>query len=236
MKPTVKPQTTRVLKNLDCVFEIDDLIKVIGKTAQIRQLQQEIRWAHETLLSHTQAKAAVGLFPVERLSGNKVVIYGTDNKKPTLLDIGAKADLLLPARLAQISVITLGPEIDRLRKDLGKKGQSFRSYVLDTAGILALKNIGQSVNQIAENEAVRRGWKVGYRMSPGSCTGWPLKDQRPLCDLLPLKDIGVQIIPSDMLSPLKSVAALVGIGPEYSSLHVKLPCKWCRHKSDCISR
>lgn len=236
MRNNLKTHTTRVLKNLDCSFEIDDLIKAIGKTAHNRHLQQEIHWAHETLQSHTQAKAAVGLYPVEMLNDKKVVIYGADNKKRTFLNIGAKADLLLPARLSQISVITLGPKIDRLRKDVWEKGQRLRSYVLDLAGVLALKKIGQSINQIAEKEAVRRGWKVGYRMSPGSLTGWSLKDQRTLCDLLPLETIGVQILPSAMLSPLKSVAALIGIGPEYSSLQVKLTCKWCRHKSDCIIR
>ncbi|MCP4746599.1 MAG: hypothetical protein GY874_10745 [Desulfobacteraceae bacterium] len=231
----MKINTIKVFENLRFHFELQDLIKAIGKIARVESLKQEICWSYEVIEKHIQAVAVVGLFPIAVIDQHKAVIYGNDFEQIVTLNIGAEAELLFQARLAQISVLTLGSEIDSLRKRIQANRMNLRSYILDIASVLALKYSGQAVNRIAEKEADRRGWGVGYRMSPGSLNGWPLTDQGRLCELLHAETIGVHLKPSAMLSPLKSVTALIGMGPDYSSKNVKSACKWCRRKMDCVS-
>ena len=161
---------------------------------------------------------------------------GTLEASQTTLHTGLKTDLLEAAELVFVTVTTLGPELDDLRKEEQKKGRTLRSYTLDNAGIFDLHALGKSLNNLAEEQADMRGWGVGYRMSPGSLAGWSIKDQTALCNLLPIEKIGLRLTDSSMLTPLKSVAGMVGMGPGFPSSHVKSACRWCEHKDTCISR
>ncbi len=231
----MKKDTIKVLENMKCHLKIADLMRIMGKNPIRKELKKDIHWAHRVIHENIKAKAVVGFFPIEKINDEKIHVKRLDQKAGVSFNIGDKANLLFQARKVQISALSLGSKIDDIRKESQKTGKNLRAYVLDTAGIVALKYLGQTVNQIAEKEAEKLGWGLGYRMSPGSLQGWSLKDQHLLCNLLPIEAIGVKLSHSSMLIPLKSATALIGMGPEYSSSLVKSACKWCRYKSDCIS-
>jgi len=225
-----------ILQNLDFHFDKAELDKAISQSQGNRRFKEEIDWSYETLNKVVQPKAVTGLFPVKKKDEEHVVVQGhTEELAQVVLTTGFKTDLLDPAELVFVSIVTLGPDLDNLRKEVQGKGRTLRSYVLDNAGVLALHHLGKSLNVLAEKEAKKRGWGLGYRMSPGSLSGWSIKDQRAMCSLLPIESIGIKLTNSSMLTPLKSVAGLVGMGPGFSSSRVKSACKWCEHKDTCIS-
>ncbi len=70
-------------------------------------------------------------------------------------------------------------------------------------------------------------------LSPGSVHGWELEEQSKLCSLLPIERINVIIKNDTVLFPLKSITALIGIGPGYDSNKVGSTCDVCSKKNKC---
>lgn len=232
----MKHKSVKIIHDLAITLSFGDLIRAIAGSDKIERMRNDVKWAHNAVTKLAHPKAIVGLFPIKQTGDRTVEITSRNPDTAIGLTTGLKTDLLTGARLAQVSVLTLGPEIDRLRKKIQNKGCNLRAFALDTAGIMALKQLGRRIDQMAENEAARLGWGVGYRIAPGTLLGWSLHDQPNLCRLLPLKEIGVRLSDSAMLTPLKSATALIGLGPEYPSANVKYACKWCQHKETCITQ
>ena len=79
-------------------------------------------------------------------------------------------------------------------------------------------------------------WGVGPFLSPGSVHGWDLGDQPSLCTLVPLDCIDVQLSESGILKPYKTIACLIGIGPEYKARTVGATCDVCSKNKPCEMR
>ncbi len=227
----------KIHQNLNFYFDKAKLSQAISQIEGNSRLEKEINWAYDALFRVGKPQALSGLFSVRKIDAEHVKISGGTQKASQItLHTGIKTDLLEAAELVFVTVTTLGPELDDLRKEEQRKGRTLRSYTLDNAGVLALHAVGKSLNNLAEQQAGKRGWGLGYRMSPGSLAGWSIQDQTALCNLLPIENIGVRLTDSSMLTPLKSVAGMVGMGPSFPSSHVKSGCRWCEHKDTCISR
>jgi hypothetical protein len=154
----------------------------------------------------------------------------------TVLSLGPKADLLAPAKRVLVSVLTIGPTLEARVQELQASRETLIAYLLDSAGVVALGEVGEAIRCLAEETAAGLGWGVGPALSPGSLVGWPLQGQRPLCRLLPLEQIGVRLNAHCVLEPHKSVSVLIGLGPEYESGHVGSVCKFCALKDTCWRR
>lgn len=64
------------------------------------------------------------------------------------------------------------------------------------------------------------------RYSPGFC-GLDLSQQRKLFCLVPAESIGISLLPSLFMHPLKSISGLVGLGPvSVVGVHLS-PCERC---------
>jgi hypothetical protein len=59
--------------------------------------------------------------------------------------------------------------------------------------------------------------------------------QVPLFASLPAERIGVRLTPSCLMRPIKSVSALIGIGPARLIGPADYPCRFCDHP-DCMQR
>jgi hypothetical protein len=154
----------------------------------------------------------------------------------TTLQIGPKAHLLQEAQEILVCVGTLGPALETEVHQLQAAGDNLKSYLLDSAGVVALGAVGEALRCLAEEVAVEKGWGVSAALSPGSLVGWPLKGQKDLCALLPLDQIGVRLNGHHVLEPHKSFSSLIGIGPGYDSTKVGSVCKYCALKNTCWRR
>ena len=126
--------------------------------------------------------------------------------------------------------------LEKKVQELQDAGDTMAAYMLDSAGVVALGAVGEALRCLVEDTAAELGWGVSPSLSPGSLVGWSLRDQRALCSLLPLEEIGVHLTRYNVLEPHKSASGLVGLGPDYDSAHVGSVCKYCALQDTCWRR
>jgi len=73
---------------------------------------------------------------------------------------------------------------------------------------------------------------LSNRYSPGYC-GWPVSDQHILFSLFPEGFCGIELNGSALMTPLKSVSGVIGIGPALR--REEYDCGIC-DMQDCVRR
>lgn len=181
--------------------------------------------------------AAYDWFSVQTVNGGQVRLSSDQRPaRDAVLDVGPKVDLLAGAQRALVAVGTLGPELEARVSELHTQGEGLKSYLLDSAGVLALGAVNSALRCLAEEAAAAAGWGVSEALSPGSLVGWTLWGQRPLCSLLPLEEIGVRLNDYCVLEPQKSFSVLIGLGTGYTATRVGSVCKFCNLRKTCWRR
>lgn len=130
---------------------------------------------------------------------------------------------------------TLGPQVDRLLSRTSLTDMSRAVIVQACAASLLEVYCDECCAQLAA-EAAEEGLGIRPRFSPGY-GNFPISCQRTLLDALEAtKRIGLAVTQTMMLTPTKSVTALVGISPEAAPCPEKAGgCRTCS-KTDCQFR
>jgi hypothetical protein len=219
-----------VLKNIEIRISTDELLRAQGSAAQRPAVRAMARWASAEAQRLAEPAAVWDLLPVHQVDGDRACVG------EAWLRVGPHADLLAPARQALVSVVTIGPTLEAEVRRLNQEGSPLESFMLDSAGVLALAAVGDSLRRLAEDLAAQRNWGVSLALAPGSLVGWPVHDQRTLCSLLDLAAIGVTLNSSQVLVPHKSASRLVGLGPGYTARQVESACRFCPQRETCWRR
>ncbi len=219
-----------VLKDVEIHISIDELLRAQGSAAQRPAVREAAHWAIAEARRLAEPAAVWALWPVHEVDGERARVG------ETWLHLGPHADLLAPARQALVSVATIGPALEARANRLIQEGNLLEGFMLDSAGVLALAAVGDSLNRLAEDLAAQREWGVSLALAPGSLVGWPVHDQKALCSLLDLSAIGVTLNPSQVLVPHKSTSRLVGLGPGYTARQVESACRFCPQRETCWRR
>lgn len=93
----------------------------------------------------------------------------------------------------------------------------FDHFLLDAVGSVFAEACAAALHEMVREEALLREYGTSNRYSPGYC-GWSVSDQRVLFDLLAGAHCGVRLSASSMMSPIKSVSGIIGLGPGVVSL------------------
>ncbi len=138
---------------------------------------------------------------------------------------------LAGAREAVLTLLTIGPRLERRVAEIFASGDPLEGLLLDSAGWAAVEAMVRMVRQRLAVEARERGLRLTARMAPGF-GGWPLEQQRELIGALrlavavgagsgsgPESDCGrsgaldgfVTLTEAGMMVPAKSVTALYGL-------------------------
>jgi hypothetical protein len=219
-----------VLKDIEIDISIDDLLRAQGSAAQRPSVREVAQWAIVEVQRLAEPAAVWDLLPVHRVDGERACVG------EAWLRVGSHADLLAPACEALVSVVTIGPALEGEARRLLQEGSPLEGFMLDSAGVLALAAVGDSLRRLAEDLASQREWGVSLALAPGSLVGWPVHDQKALCGLLDLAAIGVTLNSSQVLVPHKSASRLVGLGPEYTARRVESACRFCPQRETCWRR
>ncbi len=219
-----------VLKDIEIQISIDELLRAQGSAAQRPAVREMARWAIAEAQRLAEPAAVWDLLPVHQVDGDRARVG------EAWLRVGLHADLLAPARQALVSVVTIGPALEEEARRLIQGGSLLESFMLDSAGVLALAAVGDSLRRLAEDLAAQREWGVSLALAPGSLVGWPVHDQKTLCGLLDLAAIGVTLNPWQVLVPHKSASRLVGLGPGYTARQVESACRFCPQRETCWRR
>lgn len=236
-KKVSRKRPVPILKDIPIELTVEQVIASRGKRQVRPALKQDAGEAIALAQTLWQPAAIYDWFDVYAIEGEQVQVTRTSMaREKAVLHVGPKSDLLAPATKILVSVGTIGSALEQQVHELQAAGESLKSYLLDSSGVVALGAVGDAVRCLAEETAAERGWGVSPSLSPGSLVGWRLAGQRELCALLPLDSIGVQLNSHSVLIPHKSVSGLIGLGPGYDSTRVGSVCKYCALRKTCWRR
>lgn len=127
---------------------------------------------------------------------------------------------------------TAGDEIGiRSRKSMQER-DLLKGYIYDVVGSEIVEAAVDLMQADLEKLMLDSGRKITNRYSPGYC-GWDVVEQHKLFQLLPENYCGIQLTPSALMDPVKSVSGIIGIGKNVKNN--PYTCRMC-NLNDCIYR
>ena len=129
-------------------------------------------------------------------------------------------------------VTTAGPGPEKLAKDLIKQGMYLEGLIADTVASVIVESAANQVEEHIKDLAASAGKKITNRYSPGYCA-WDVSEQQKLFALLPEGFCGITLSETSLMSPIKSVSGIIGIGSEV--VYNDYTCEICPMK-ECVFR
>lgn len=105
-----------------------------------------------------------------------------------------------------------GDRVTARCRELNNAGEMIYSYVLDVLGSVVAEKSAGMMADLLEKEVAANGWSITDSYSPGYCD-WNVAEQQILFSLLPPGCCGISLSPSSLMTPVKSVSGMIGIGP-----------------------
>ncbi len=218
-------------------LRIDVTFQDISKRLKTSKHPQEIYKIASDTLKQMKGKwkpaALIQWYDFKLDTEKKIGQINVKANETIFLNLGYSCGFLKEATHVMITAHSVGGKLDQESANASARGDLLEAYVIDIIGLVILEKISNIIKRIAEDQAQQMGWGVGPFLSPGSVHGWDLEEQSKLCKLLPIDEINVTIKNSLMLFPLKSIVALIGIGPYYKSSKVGSTCDVCSKRDNC---
>ena len=133
---------------------------------------------------------------------------------------------------AALFTCTAGIEVEKWSNKYKEGGDLVMSYVIDATGSLLVEGAMDVVYNKLKALTASNNLYITNRYSPGYCE-WKVADQQKLFSFLPEGFCNINLSESSLMSPVKSVSGIVGIGK--SVAHRGYICDSCSSK-DCVYR
>ncbi|MBC8400464.1 MAG: hypothetical protein H8E14_03140 [Candidatus Marinimicrobia bacterium] len=131
-----------------------------------------------------------------------------------------------------VFVCTLGQAFDSWIGTLKASDDMLALYSGDTLGSEIVELSVDWLEKRISDELVKTGLYHTNRFSPGYCD-WPIMDQHILFSLLPKNFCGIHVHKSALMSPIKSVSGIYGVG---RSLRKRAYCCSICSSTNCYKR
>lgn len=146
---------------------------------------------------------------------------------------GEIGEFLGGARRAAVFLATAGPEIVGLAESAARSRDTLSGLVYNAIGSHVAEAVVERLVADLRNR-IHPEESLTMRYSPGYC-GISLAQQRTIFRLVDAGRIGVELLPTLIMKPIKSVSGLIGIGPERLIRARGNPCDECPMR-DCRMR
>jgi hypothetical protein len=200
--------------------------KILANPDRLNSFRQAIADVEQVV----QPVACWDYFPVEKVLHEKLVLAGGTRVGggPVVQVIGGAAELI-------VAVCTVGPAVDRLIDVAQKERKMFRMMILHELGAWAVDQIRQEWCRLLEDELHANGLRASAPLSPGE-SAWPVQEQAVLFSLLDAEQIGVTLSDSMIMTPIKSLSLIMGMGPDPMGVEGASNCDFCSIKEWCNYR
>lgn len=143
------------------------------------------------------------------------------------------AQHLAPATEIVVVVCTIGPVLDE--RSSAVMGQDVvRGLALYGVGSAAVEALGNAVCRRVDTEAAERDVRTTIPLSPGMI-GWSVEEGQPqIFQLVDGDRIGVALNPGGVMTPLKSLSMVIGLGRNVADQG--RTCDYCAMKETCRHR
>lgn len=122
-------------------------------------------------------------------------------------------------------VCTAGMDFEDYQRELMRKGDMVRVFIADALGSVIAEKAADRMEESLQMNIDKLGWKHTNRFSPGYCS-WHVSQQQLLFPLFgTLEPCGVHLSDSSLMTPIKSVSGVIGVGPNVR--HLDYTCGLC---------
>lgn len=205
----LKKNELQYFKNIKVKASLPEVLHVFQYAEGImpsRSVLKEIRQILKSQKEFLEPRAVLLLTDAACAShGGNIQVNGAHFKSKKL------SRLMKGASSAILFVATAGENVSRLSQTAMKNNDYFSGIVYDTIGSLAAEKCAQAVQNMADKYAERACVRASMRFSPGY-GDWNLSEQKKVFQLLKPEKIGVRLTERFMMTPEKSVSAVIGIG------------------------
>ena len=129
-------------------------------------------------------------------------------------------------------VCTIGPQMETWSRQLTREGDPVLGHLVDTAATVAVESAVDLLHGYLTKKMASLGLHITNRYSPGYC-GWSVSEQQLLFSLFPDGFCDVSLSDSSLMSPIKSVSGIIGIGP--AAKYSGYSCEQCGN-TECTYR
>ncbi len=129
-------------------------------------------------------------------------------------------------------ICTAGKTISTKSTSLFKGEDLIAGYVYDIFGSSIAEAVADKIQSMIEHEVKESGNKTTNRYSPGYCN-WHVSEQAKLFSLFNGSASGVKLTPTFLMTPIKSVSGIIGIGKNVDFHDYQ--CSLCNLKN-CVNR
>ncbi len=160
---------------------------------------------------------------------------GLQHDRLRLAEGGSLRGELVARHLAPVSelavvVCTIGRELEEYTAQV-MEDEIVRGLALYGVGSAAVELLANTACQRIEQEAVERGLQTTVPLGPGMI-GWPVEEgQRQLFDLLDASAIGVKLTEANVMTPIKSLSMVIGLGTDLGIQG--RTCDYCTMRDVC---
>jgi hypothetical protein len=196
-----------------------------GKEKQLELIEKLLPRGRELL----EPVILYDLFLVEGVGPGEVVLKGATLRSKGLAKLWAQAPEVA------LILCTIGSALDEQVSAYFVASDPLRGLVLDGIGTAALEELAEEACRLIAEVAKSKGWEASAPLSPGNLD-WGLEEQRLFFDLLPAKEIGLQLKESYQMIPLKSLSLAMGLGEEVLPSIEEPPCTYCSLAKRCRYR
>lgn len=170
------------------------------------QILEMIQQIIETAKDFCHPEAGYHIFPGQLTSKNTLEI----NQIPIIVG-STIAKFFVPATHFAIFVATTGIEFDKYMKQLRATGDILIEFLADALGSEIVEATLRYVTDRINEDAKLLGFSTTPAYSPGHCT-WQVNEQKTLFSLLPENPCSIILNASSLMSPIKSVSGVIGLG------------------------
>ena len=185
--------------------------------------------AIELLSNNKNIEGGFTIKPVTNFSAKEGILE-VENKKFTTGRM--ITSFLRNAEYTALFTCTAGYEVEKWTHKYKDEGDFVMSYVVDATGSLLVEGAMDIIYDKLESMVKLNNLTLTNRYSPGYCD-WLVKDQQVLFSFFPDQFCNVSLGETSLMSPIKSVSGIVGIGNDVKFLGYI--CDTCKN-STCVYR
>ena len=137
--------------------------------------------------------------------------------------------------LASVTAGATQLAVERRIEAYQKDRQLLRAMLLSDMASWAVDILRQELCRHLEHDAARQGLYISAPLSPGE-SEWSVKDQAVIFSLLDAAVIGVSLNASMVMSPLKSLSIVAGLGDQPLGREGASNCDFCTMRERCSYR
>lgn len=211
---------------------MNEIRRYAGIRAGTEFPESHVTAAAQEILTIAEPKGCYEFFDYDSFRGAIL-----DKQGSPILDLEGSAiqNHLAKAERVVLMAVTIGELVENIIAEHFKNGEYAQGLLLDAAATTAVEIIADQLDMYIQELGAKQGGRTLWRFSPGY-GNWPLEQQGVFAKLLELGNIWVTVTSQSILSPRKSVTAIIGIvsGEKNKAKH-NTSCYACT-KVDCEAR